>query len=72
MIRRYRAKPLPPKVVVAIFVVILLILLGVVISAKTDAPVVNDFDSCIAAGNPVAESYPRQCFHNGRGFIEEL
>lgn len=34
--------------------------------------VVTDFTSCIAAGNPVLESYPRQCAHNGQTFSEVI
>lgn len=26
---------------------------------------VTDFASCAAAGNPIMESYPEQCHHNG-------
>jgi len=33
---------------------------------------VTDFASCAAAGNPVMESYPRQCSANGQTFTEEL
>lgn len=33
---------------------------------------VIDFDSCVARGNPVMESFPRQCSMNGRTYIEEL
>lgn len=34
---------------------------------------ITDFDSCAAAGNPVAESYPRQCTsEDGRHFVEEI
>ena len=32
--------------------------------------VVNDFEECVAAGNRVMESYPRQCRHENRTFIE--
>lgn len=36
-------------------------------------PVVNDFESCVAAGYPVMESYPRQCrTPDGRNFFEEI
>jgi hypothetical protein len=31
---------------------------------------VSNFEECIAAGNPAMESYPRQCRHEGRTFIE--
>jgi hypothetical protein len=34
---------------------------------------INSFDSCIKAGYPVMESYPRQCkTADGRTFVEEL
>ena len=33
---------------------------------------INDFDECIAAGNPAMESYPRQCMADGRTFVEEI
>ncbi len=33
---------------------------------------VDDFESCVAAGNPVMESYPRQCSHDDQTFTEEL
>ena len=35
--------------------------------------VVNNFDECIAAGNPAMESYPRQCMtRDGETFTEEI
>lgn len=34
--------------------------------------VVSSFEDCVAAGNPVMESYPRQCIHEGEHFVEEI
>jgi hypothetical protein len=35
--------------------------------------VITNFEECVAAGNPVMESYPRQCNSaDGRHFVEEL
>lgn len=34
--------------------------------------VVNSFRSCVRAGNPVMESYPRQCMHEGRTYVEQI
>lgn len=31
---------------------------------------INDFETCAAAGNPVMESYPRQCRHGEQTFTE--
>lgn len=34
---------------------------------------ISNFKECVAAGYPIAESYPAQCFTpDGRGFIEEI
>lgn len=38
----------------------------------TPAPAVTDFLGCVAAGNPVMESYPRQCRHGGETFVEDI
>lgn len=31
---------------------------------------INNFEDCMKAGNPIIESYPRQCQSNGKTFIE--
>jgi len=37
------------------------------------APVIANFEECAAAGNPIMESYPRQCrTEDGRLFVEEI
>ncbi|OGY44355.1 MAG: hypothetical protein A2731_00095 [Candidatus Buchananbacteria bacterium RIFCSPHIGHO2_01_FULL_39_8] len=33
---------------------------------------INSFQDCIDAGNPVMESYPRQCRANGKTFTEDI
>ena len=37
-----------------------------------DAPVVTNFEECTATGNPVMESYPRQCRAGGKTFVENI
>jgi hypothetical protein len=53
---------------------LLLIAASVVVSACTVAPqsTISSFEECVAAGNAVMESYPRQCAANGETFVEEL
>lgn len=34
--------------------------------------VVTSFNECVEAGNPVMESYPRQCRHGGQTFVENI
>ena len=54
----------------ALFGLIIVLLAG--LSFMDFGPEVDSFEECVAAGNPVMESYPRQCMHGGRTFVEEL
>ncbi|MGH2500608.1 MAG: hypothetical protein ACRDF0_11040 [Candidatus Limnocylindria bacterium] len=36
------------------------------------APPPTSFEECVRQGNPVMESYPRQCRAGGRLFVEAL
>jgi len=55
------------------FVGIIVILLIVIITnfSKKDL-VVNNFEECVAAGNKVMESYPRQCRYKDQVFTEDI
>lgn len=33
---------------------------------------ITNFEECAAAGNPVLETYPRQCSFNGQNFVEQI
>jgi hypothetical protein len=48
--------------------------IGVMFSACTHTPpeTVTSFEECIATGNPVMESYPRQCASGGQTFVEDI
>ncbi|MFH1632304.1 MAG: Gmad2 immunoglobulin-like domain-containing protein [bacterium] len=48
-----------------------IILIGAGCTASSDV-VVENFDDCVAAGNPVMESYPQQCRHGDETFTEEI
>ncbi len=38
-----------------------------------DKQIITNFEECVKAGNPVMESYPRQCrLSDGTNFVEEL
>ena len=41
---------------------------------RANAPTVDvsNFEECVAAGNPVMESYPRKCTANGQTFTENI
>jgi flagellar basal body-associated protein FliL len=39
--------------------------------SKADSPVTN-FQQCVATGQPVRESYPRQCNYKGHHFVEVI
>lgn len=70
MIRRFRAKPIPPSILKAgILIILMLLIAWVIYRLRTSSPPVTDFDSCVAAGNPVVETYPEQCLDGTRGYI---
>ncbi len=75
------------KTRIALLLIVLILLLGGVFYYynfyKTTPPAENEnqnvpvstvtnFEECVAAGNPVMESYPRQCRANGQNFIEYI
>jgi len=37
-----------------------------------ESPTVTNFEECVAAGNPIMESYPRQCSDQDQTFFEEI
>ncbi len=46
--------------------------LTILILVAACAPTITDFMSCVEAGNPVMESYPRQCMADGKVYVEEI
>lgn len=34
--------------------------------------IINDFDSCVKAGNPTTRNIPAHCIHNNQTFVQEL
>ena len=54
------------------FVFVLIIFLGINFFYPNSSEKITNFEECADAGNPVMESYPRQCRVNGEIFVEEL
>lgn len=42
------------------------------VTGSKDTIQVSNFEACVSAGNPVMESYPRQCRHEGITYSEEI
>ncbi|KKU11794.1 MAG: hypothetical protein UX16_C0004G0026 [Parcubacteria group bacterium GW2011_GWB1_45_7] len=55
-------------------IAVVLIIAWVVYSAEKadDEIIVTSFEECVDAGNPVMESYPRQCRAGDRTFVENV
>ncbi|GEM_PF-3764507 len=45
---------------------------GVISAVGDETGVITNFEKCLAAGNPVIETYPRQCRANGEAFVEQI
>lgn len=50
----------------------LLVLAGAGCLWSSQTNEISNFEECVAAGNPVMESYPRQCAANGKTYVEEI
>lgn len=54
---------------------VLVLLLAIVVYTKADRSQagIDSFEKCVEMGNPVGESYPRQCWtKDGKHFVEDL
>jgi len=64
------------KITTSIIVILLALGVGAFLWWQFDAqnvePAVASFEDCVAAGNPVMESYPRQCRHGDDLFVEDI
>jgi len=59
--------------ILAVFVIFFLIMPQIKENREKNNQVgVTNFEECVAAGNPVMESYPRQCRHSGQTFTEDI
>ncbi len=57
------------QIVIVIFVIFgIIMVMGFSLKQKQ----INNFDQCVAAGNPITESYPRQCKVDDKVFIEDV
>ena len=52
--------------------ILIAIFLTSIFAAGCAVEKISSFDECVAAGNPVMESYPRQCRAGDNLFIEEI
>ncbi len=65
------------KIIFVILIIVVVIIIGVEIAIwpqpiKAPEKQVSNFKECVAAGNPVMESYPRQCRHGDQNFTENI
>ena len=59
--------------VIGLLVVLVVIGAGYIVTRPSPAPPATTFEECVAAGNPVMESYPRQCnTKDGNHFVEDI
>jgi hypothetical protein len=64
----------PATGIVAVLAAIVIVAIAVLVMREREPePVVTNYDECVAAGYPVAESYPPQCFTpDGRSFTQDI
>ena len=59
------------------YLLLILVLAGIAVGAwfvrsGGETAVITDFEACAAAGNPVMESFPRQCQYGNKTFFEDI
>lgn len=59
------------KKIYVIIVIVVAIIASFLFMNKQEVSVTN-FEQCVVAGNPVMESYPRQCAHKGVTYVEDI
>ena len=67
--------PIPKILVAGIVILITILAFGLIaylMMGQNKAQAITSFEECVAAGNPVMESYPEQCAANGVTFTREL
>ncbi len=71
--RRYlsgKVRPIPPKIILLGLIVVFAGLAGWFLMAQRQkTPIIKNYQDCVDAGNPILESYPKQCIHNGRSYL---
>ncbi|XLQ20421.1 MAG: GerMN domain-containing protein [Candidatus Moraniibacteriota bacterium] len=58
------------KKISSLFIISLFVITGC--SKLNIVSEVNDFEACVAAGNPVMESYPEQCIYEEKIFVNDV
>jgi hypothetical protein len=59
-------------IVLPVFLVVFVVaMLQIRENGENNQPNIDNFEKCVAAGNPVMESYPRQCRHGKQTFTED-
>jgi hypothetical protein len=55
------------------FMLVTLLVGGIIIFSIPTTPKITNFDQCVAAGNPILESYPEQCkTKSGQSFTKQI
>ena len=60
------------KVIFGVVAAVLVVLTGTYFWIQDNGAVITSFEECAGAGNPVMESYPRQCRAGGSTFVEDI
>ncbi|HSX27646.1 MAG TPA: hypothetical protein VLG25_02595 [Patescibacteria group bacterium] len=66
-------KSLPQKqiaVLIAMVIIAIFIAGYTLISTLTSQTIINSYEACAKAGNPVTTSYPQTCTANGHMFVD--
>lgn len=63
--------PLIPMKKPLLWIIVGVIIMGDILWWQKKGPIVDSFESCVKAGNPILESDPPVCVHQGKSFTQE-
>lgn len=60
-------------IILGAFLLVALLVGGIIVFSIPTTPKITNFDQCVAAGNPILESYPEQCkTKSGQSFTKQI
>jgi hypothetical protein len=60
------------KKIIIILIIVLIALIAIYFTNFRASDSISDFNSCLSAGYPIMESYPRQCRVGDQTFVEDI
>jgi hypothetical protein len=72
MKKNVKARPIPTNIALWGFILLALIIFVLAKSGALSEKKIDSYESCVAAGHPVLESYPERCVYQGKSYVNPV